>query len=87
MRWTTCCLLIVVAGCIDGVVVGRLGGAGSGGGVADRLEVDDGFCCDVGRVLCCWGGDGDTGSDRCSSRVVIRAEVLQRVFWDKYIAW
>ena len=28
-------------------------------------------------------GDGDTGSDGCSSRVVVRAVVFQRVFWDK----
>ena len=31
-----------------GVVVGGLGGAGSGGVVADKLGVDGGLCCDVG---------------------------------------
>ena len=36
-----------------------------------------GGCCVVG-----WG-DGDTESDRCSSRVVVRPVVLQRVVWGK----
>ena len=36
-----------------------------------------GGCCVDGLV------DGDIGSDGCSSRVVGRAVVLQRVFWDK----
>ena len=63
--------------------MGGLGGVGSGGGVADRLGVDGGSCCDFGRLLCGWLGDGDTGRDSRSSRVVFRADVFRRVFWDR----
>ena len=63
--------------------MGRLGGAGSGGGVADRLGVGGGSCYDFGRLLCGGLGIGGTGRDSRSSRVIFRAGVHQRVFWDR----
>ena len=40
------------------VIVGGLGGTGSGGVVADQLGVDDGRCCDVGLWMLDVAGRG-----------------------------
>ena len=44
----SCCWLVLMVS----VIVGGLGGAGSGDVVADQLAVGGGLCCNVGRVLC-----------------------------------
>ena len=73
------------------MVSGVVGGLGGTLGVVALLLISWELMVVFVAVLggCCvdgWG-DGYPGSDGCSSCVVVREVVLQRVVWDKYITW